>query len=199
MTIGPAKFYGRPIVKYWLVAVTLFFSHYPLANDFPFKIHDEADVIYTRDKRLENYQLALGIYKKVRNRWQPEKGFKLSGKLKGQTLELSESYDPKEVFNFYLRQLPSQLTTTLFFCESRDCGDSSVWANSHFNVRQLYGLDRFQFYGVYQSRLKIDSQIRYITLYTVRRGNNRVYAHIDIFLPDSAESNPRSEFSTDST
>lgn len=185
------------MVRYWLVAVTLFFSHYSLANDFPFNIHDEADVIYTRDKRLENYQLALGIYKKVGNRWQPEKGLRLSGTLKGQTIELSENYDPEEVFNFYLRQLTPQSTATLFFCESRACGESSVWANNHFNVRQLYGLDRFQFYGVYQSRLKTDSQIHYITLYTVRRGNNRVYAHIDIFLPDSAEGNSRSDLPTD--
>ena len=184
-------------MRYWLVAVTLFFSHYPLADDFPFNIHDEADVIYTRDKRLENYQLALGIYKKVRNRWQPEKGARLSGKLKGQTVELPESYDLEEVFDFYQRQLTSQSTTTLFFCESRDCGNSSVWANSHFNVRQLYGLDRFQFYGVYQLRFGADSQIHYVTLYTVRRGNNRIYAHIDIFLPDAAESNPKSELLAD--
>jgi hypothetical protein len=168
----------------WLMVVVALFSSSLWAADLFFDIHDQARVLYVTEKRLENYTLALGTYRKTRNRWHPEESLHLAGKLKSRTLELSENYDAAEVFEFYRRQLLPQKTSVLFFCESRDCGSSNAWANNHFNIRQLYGLDQFQFYGVYQWRLEPDSPIHYITLYTVRRGNGRVCAQIDVFLPD---------------
>ena len=171
-------------MKCWFVAVAIFCSGSLWATDLSFDIHDQAYTIHAKEKKLENYRLALGIYKKTRNRWQPESSRRLAGKLNSQTIELSENYDPEEVFNFYRKQLLPQQTSILFSCKSRDCGSSNVWANNHFGIRQLYGLDQFQFYGVYQWQLEPDSPTHYITLYTVRRGNNRVYAQIDIFIPD---------------
>jgi hypothetical protein len=171
-------------VKSWLIIVTVFFSSALQATDFSFVIHHEAQEIYVKEERLQDYRLALGTYKKIRSRWLPEDSRRLTGKLKSRTLELSKNYNAAEVFNFYRRQLLPQQTSTLFFCEARNCGSSNVWANNHFKIYQLYGLDRFQFYGVYQWQLKPDSPAHYITLYTVRRGNGRVYAQIDVFLPD---------------
>ena len=173
-------------VRRWFIVVALFFSHMLWASSFPLVIHHQADTIYSEEKTLQRYSLALGIYKKIDNRWQPEESLRLkAGKLTRYTLTLDENYSAEEVFAFYHQQLPAQQVSTLFTCEGRDCGSSNVWANNHFKIRQLYGLDQFQFYGVYQWQSESTSPVHYITLYAVRRGNGRIYTQIDIFSPDN--------------
>jgi Domain of unknown function (DUF4892) len=187
---------GLSLVKCWLTIVTALLISSSLSAaervvDFSFVTHHEAQNIYAKEERLQDYRLALGTYKKRRSQWLPEDSRHLTGKLKSQTLEFSKSHNAAEIFEFYRRQLLPQQTSTLFSCEARGCGSSNVWANNHFKIYQLYGLDQFQFYGVYQWQLKPDGPIHYITLYTVKRGNDRVYAQTDVFLPDEPTASPR--------
>lgn len=140
--------------------------------------YDQSRVLNQAERDTLNYRLALAPYKKRQNRWQPELERRLKGYLYSETHELSSGFDEQEVFDFYKSQIPDT-AQVLFSCERRDCGESNNWANDHFRVKQLYGLDQFQFYAVYQ----LDEK-QYITLYVVRRGNRRVYAHIDILLED---------------
>lgn len=144
-----------------------------------FLFYDQARLLYKQERDTLNYRLALAPYKKRQNRWQPEKEIRLQGRLYSETHELQSGFDELEVFEFYQRQIPST-AKMLFNCERRDCGESNNWANDHFRIKQLYGLDQFQFYSVYQ----LDEN-QYITLYVVRRGNRRVYVHIEtlVFKP----------------
>ena len=180
-------------MKFWPIVLAALASDSLLAIDFSFITHREGRPLYAVAEQRQDYVVALDIYKKTQNRWRPQDSRRLAGQLQRQTVALPRDHDTAEVFNFYRRQLLPQHTSTLFFCRARDCGNSSVWANNHFNIRQLYGLDQFQFYGVYQWQLKPDSTIYYITLYTVRRGNGRIYAQVDVFLPDAIDSQGSAE------
>ncbi|MBQ0785567.1 MAG: DUF4892 domain-containing protein, partial [Amphritea sp.] len=65
----------------------------------------------------------------------------------------------------------------LFQCSSRQCGSSNQWANNYFKVAELYGIDRTQFF------LSATTGNMQLALYTVKRGNRRVYIQLDLIAP----------------
>jgi len=143
-----------------------------------FTPYDQAIILYLSERDTLIYSLALAPYKKRQNRWQPEQAMRLRGRLYSETHELGSGFDEQEVFEFYQSQIPNT-AKELFKCERRDCGESNNWANDHFRIKQLYGLNQYQFYSVYQLE-----ENQYITLYVVRRGNRRVYTQIEILIND---------------
>jgi hypothetical protein len=164
-------------MNFYLLAVLLISVSLPSHGaDFPLYAFDQARVIEEEQRQVSSYRLALGLYVKRQNRWQPEVEKRLRGYLQRQTHEFSAGFDELEIFQFYRDQLP-EAVKILFECERRDCGESNNWANDHFRIKQLYGLNQHQFYGVYQ----IDAQ-KYLSLYTVRRGNRRIYTQIDFLV-----------------
>tara|TARA_Y100001933_G_scaffold203334_1_gene205382 strand:- start:643 stop:1560 length:918 start_codon:yes stop_codon:yes gene_type:complete len=66
----------------------------------------------------------------------------------------------------------------LFRCAGRSCGRSNDWANQIFEQAVLYGPDANQRYSARQWRDRL------VALYVVERGNQRVYAHLDILTPE---------------
>lgn len=133
-----------------------------------------------RDSRQEDqYVLALGVYKKVGGRWQADKSQQLSGLLERTTLELPTDHSAEKGFGFYKDQLSKYKPREIFYCQARDCGTSNSWANNHFKILQLYGLDRYQFYGAYEIT-NADVKPVYVVLYAVTRGNKRTYVQLDI-------------------
>jgi hypothetical protein len=138
--------------------------------------YDQSKIINQEQSNTLNYQLALAPYKKRQNRWRPDKAIRLQGHLYRETHELMAGFDEQDVYAFYKSQVPSA-AELLFECRRRDCGESNNWANDHFNIKQLYGSDQYQFYSVHQLG---DDQ--YISLYVVRRGNRRVYTQIETLI-----------------
>ena len=139
--------------------------------------YDGARLLQEQQQIVNNYVLALSTYEKRENRWQPERALRLQGQLQRTTWELPAGTDEQRVIAFYRQQLP-ETAQSLFVCEGRDCGESNNWANDHFGIKQLYGLDQYQSYGAYQ----LDNG-DYLSLYIVRRGNRRVYIHIETLTP----------------
>jgi len=146
------------------------------AQPIQFIPYDQAKVINKEQSDTLNYLLALEPYKKRQNRWQAEKSIRLQGRLYRETHELASGFDEKDVYDFYKNQVPNT-AKLVFECFRRDCAESNNWANDHFKIKQLYGLDEYQFYSVHQLG---DDQ--YITLYVVRRGNRRVYTQIETLV-----------------
>lgn len=137
--------------------------------------YDNARVLERQQRQSLNYLLALSPYKKRANRWRPETALRLQGQLFQETHEVPSGYDELDVLAFYQSQISAQ-AELLFECDGRDCGESNSWANDHFRIKQLYGLDQYQFYRVY----KADNA--YTTLYVVRRGNRRVTVQLDTLV-----------------
>src|SRR5690625_6657662 len=77
---------------------------------------------------------------------------------------------------FYREQLQGFSSRLLFSCSARECGSSSRWANQHFGVIQLHGLEQYQYYAVYE--INHAQRAYYVTLYAVQRGNRRVYLQV---------------------
>lgn len=144
-----------------------------------------ARALVREHKQDTGYTLALGTYKKVRGTWTPDREQRVQGDVSRRTLELPPEFSAREGYDFYLQQLQQFPVRELFVCRERECGSSNTWANTHFQVIQLYGLDQHQYYGVYE--ITTDEKVYYASLYSVRRGNRRVYVQLDLVQSGIAE------------
>jgi len=146
----------------------------------------EARALVREHKKDHRYDLALGTYKRVRGTWTPDREQRVRGDVSRRTLELPSELSAREGYQFYRDQFEQHPVRELFSCRERECGSSTVWANQHFGVIQLHGLDQHQYYGVYE--ITVDDQVYYASLYSVRRGNRRVYLQLDLVRTQAAES-----------
>lgn len=149
---------------------------------FTFSLSPQANVLYQTTAQVDDYIIALDKYKKSNNRWMPERLRREQGQLTRYTIEHPKSYREEDIFNFYRDQIP-QVAELLFACESRACGESNNWANDHFGIKQLYGTNTSQSYAVF-----ILQANTYITIYTVRRGNRRLYTQLEVLLTHNQSS-----------
>lgn len=165
--------------------VVVFFSVATASMAAPLELqtYHNARILFESKTQTDEYLFALGSYKKVAGAWRLDRQQRLSGNLERFTLELPEGHSAKNGFDFYLDQLQNFNFRELFHCQSRDCGTSNSWANNHFKILQLYGLDQFQYYGAYEVTTADDKPF-YISLYAVQRGNKRVYMQVDILHID---------------
>lgn len=155
------------------------------AQQLMLKDYPDARVVFKSQERLSDYRLALGSYRKTQDAWQPVRQQRLSGQLTRYTLELPPNHSELAGFEFYREQLNDLRHRELFSCHARDCGASNTWANNHFKIIQLYGLDQYQHYAALE--VLTDSPTPYyVSIYSVRRGNKRVYVQVDILHSDKA-------------
>ncbi|WP_062062130.1 DUF4892 domain-containing protein [Cellvibrio sp. OA-2007] len=154
------------------------------AADLPIQNYHNARVIFQSNADADEYLLALGSYKKIAGSWRVDRQQRLSGRLARYTLELPEGHSASNGFDFYLDQLQNFNFRELYHCNGRDCGTSNSWANNHFKIQLLYGLDQFQQYGAYEVTTADETPF-YVALYAVQRGNKRVYLQLDVLHVDS--------------
>lgn len=133
-------------------------------------------VSYSQEK-VPEYALATGPMKKVEGVIAPEKSESLKGLLTRITYRVPDTHTPENIFAYYLSNLQSIEADILFQCSSRQCGSSNQWANNYFEVAELYGIDRTQFY------LSATTGNMQLALYAVKRGNRRVYIQLDLIVP----------------
>lgn len=153
------------------------------ATELVLQEYPGARVVFRSQEQTEEYHLALGSFRKTEGSWQPERQQRLRGKLTRMTQELPETHSARAGFDFYLEQLKQLNRRELFSCSARDCGASNTWANNHFKIIQLYGLDQYQYYGAYEVMTESPTSY-YVSIYAVQRGNKRVYVQVDILHSD---------------
>lgn len=162
-----------------LVLVFILLCAAPSLIALPLVTFSDAKLIFESRERAEHYRLGLGSIEKINSRWSLEREQRLSGDLARQTFEISEENSAEEVFEYYRQQLLQVGGRELFYCRSRSCGSSNAWANSHFHIKQLYGLDSEQYYSAFEVIAADDTRF-YVSLYGVRRGNKRNYLQVDV-------------------
>ncbi|MCF7203474.1 DUF4892 domain-containing protein [Pseudomonas oligotrophica] len=104
-----------------------------------------------------------------------------SGQLTAITYRLPDSHSGIEAFEQARRHLLEQGGELLYWCEGRDCGSSSLWANSIFGRAMLYGPEAQQAYLLARLPEAADSLV---ALYGITRGNGRPYLHVEQLQPD---------------
>lgn len=166
-----------------LLFIFIGIAHSGWAADSKLQQYPNARIIFETKGEVKDYILALGSYKKINGIWQVDRQVRLSGQQERYTLELPEGHSAENGFDFYFDQLNNYNLRELFYCKARDCGTSNSWANNHFKILQLYGLDQYQHYGAYEITTA-DEKPFYATIYTVRRGNKRVVAQVDVLYLD---------------
>lgn len=142
-------------------------------------------VLFDKRNNDTRYQLALGAIERIDGRWQPESSRSFQGDLRQRTLEFDADKSVDSLFKRYQLLLEQQGAQLLFECRGRDCGRSNNWANGFFRVPQLYGREDSQ--RLLSLWLPGKQGQSYITLYMVRRGNDRIYLQQDQLRVSSAE------------
>ncbi|WP_282341819.1 MULTISPECIES: DUF4892 domain-containing protein [Pseudomonas] len=96
------------------------------------------------------------------------------------TYELPAEHTSEQAFTQARRALQQQGGHLLYWCEERDCGSSSLWANAVFGSSKLYGPDDRQAYALVRLSVgEIDDRL--VALYAITRGNRRAYLHVEQF------------------
>lgn len=151
-------------------------SDYPLLKRFPLSWIEGY-----QQRQTPEYLLMLSELKKVNNVVVADRRKPLEGELTRITYRIPEPHLPADAYNHFLQQIEAEGGEILYRCSGRDCGSSHYWANDFFGISQLYGLDRTQYYLA--AKLGND----YLALYTVQRGNRRVYLQLDIIAAQGAD------------
>lgn len=139
------------------------FERFPRSTIVQYKVIENAD-----------YRFVLGGLEKINGVIAPEKEERLSGKLFQLTYRIPQNHSSDEAFQFFSAQLEKQGATEQFNCQGRACGSSNQWANTIFKYSRLYGIDTTQRVASF----KLNQ--RYFALYSVQRGNKKVYLRLDV-------------------
>lgn len=99
------------------------------------------------------------------------------GRLRALTYRLPDEHSPREALESARHHLLEQGAQLLFWCEGRDCGSSSLWANQIFGNATLYGPEERQSYLLLQ--LAEPQHDSLVALYGITRGNRRSYLHVE--------------------
>ncbi len=141
-------------------------------------------IIQYEAPRQVDHRLILGGLKKIDGSLQPEREERLMGTLTRVTYQVSEDYDLSAVLAHWQDQIFGPERDLLFQCQGRACGSSNFWANRVFGIPVLYGPDGQQQYEV--TRDVRDEEHVFTVFYLIRRGNRRIYAHLEEFRVPSA-------------
>lgn len=134
------------------------------------QVPPRAEVVERSSDRVQDYRIPLSALQDSGRDIRVDQLETLSGTRERLTLKLPRDTDVDQVFN-QLKQADA-----VFECAARSCGRSNIWANNLYQIRQLYGRDRFQRYQA----VAVPGGWR--TLYVIERGNRDVYAHIEQVL-----------------
>ncbi|RMF15150.1 MAG: DUF4892 domain-containing protein [Gammaproteobacteria bacterium] len=124
-------------------------------------------------RTVADYRIVLsGVYP---GRGEPrlDREQRASGEVSRQTLEITSDRSPREVFEHYRAEAEKEGFSLVFECHGRDCGDSATWSADIFARSELYGFMRDQHFFTAVNR----DLTEVLMFYTIRRGNQKVYAH----------------------
>lgn len=140
---------------------------FPRAEIVDYRQQDNAERLYP--------QSAL---RRISGRLRVDAEIDAVGRLTALTYELPEGHGSGEAFAQARTALLGQGVQVLHWCEGRECGASSLWANEVFGNSRLYGPDEQQAYLLLQ--LAAPRQNSLLALYAVTRGTRRGYLHVEL-------------------
>ncbi|MCK5893988.1 MAG: DUF4892 domain-containing protein [Endozoicomonadaceae bacterium] len=139
--------------------------------------YPNAEIVRYAYGKKTNYPLVGSAVKKVNGIVRADEEYRLDGQWLRIIYLLPEGHTSDAGFQYFSDRLKQLKVEAIYQCENRHCGRSNLWANTVFEEANLYGLDKEQFYSL--SARQVDGKTEYYVLYTVRRGNRRVYAMVD--------------------
>lgn len=144
-------------------------------SDYP-----HAKVVSTREQSTLERTYPLDAIRRISGRLRTSNPIIATGQMSAVTYQLPETHTGIEAFDTARNQLSETGAELLFWCEGRECGSSSLWANDIFQRASLYGPEAQQAYLL--ARLADDAETL-VALYGITRGNGRPYLHVEQFSP----------------
>ncbi len=153
---------------------------YAVAAELAIKAYPRAEVAQEQVQPDVEYAMVIGSIRRINNQVRAEREVLAEGELVRISWRIPEGHSARDAMTHAAAQLQQHPHTTLFFCEGRECGSSSLWANQVLDYSRLYGPEDNQLYLAL--RLDDDPQ-RFVSLYAITRGNREVYLHMDQLTP----------------
>lgn len=153
----------------------------PGSADLPFLTRfPEARILDYAQRSATERLYPLDGLRRISGRLRMDGQVVADGALTAITYRLPDHHSGLEAFTLARRQLLADEAQLLFWCEGRDCGSSSLWANSIFDKSTLYGPEGNQ--GYLLARLP-GTPDRLLALYAITRGNGRAYLQVEALEP----------------
>lgn len=136
-----------------------------------------AEIIDYRSEDSVERLYPQGALRRISGRLRVDAEVGAVGHLQVRTYELPRGHSSAEAFAQARQTLLAQGARALHWCEGRECGASSLWANSVFGNARLYGPDDQQAYLLLQRAAPHQDTL--LALYAITRGNRRAYLHVE--------------------
>ncbi|MDY7560579.1 DUF4892 domain-containing protein [Pseudomonas sp. 10B1] len=167
-----------------LLSTLLFAADVPGSHDLEIvpRVLDSEIVDY-RPPMDQQRIYPLGSVRKVSGQLRFEGQVAAKGLATAVTYELPAGHTSDEAFTAAREGLQKQGAELLYWCQARDCGESSLWANEVFGNSKLFGADDQQAYLLLRLAAPKDDTL--VALYGITRGNRRAYLHVEQFDSDA--------------
>lgn len=146
-----------------------------------FQRYAQSKIVAYKQLITSDYLLALGAPKTVNGVMTLDYSERLAGDLTRITYRAPDDYSSEQMFKHFTSQLNQSPYKVLFECHARECGNSNQWANRILNILKLYGPERYQHYMAVQ--VETQQGPVFVVLYSIKRGNKRVYTQLDVLQP----------------
>lgn len=158
----------------------VFAADVPGSHDLPLvpRLADAQIVDYRPLAELERIY-PMGSIRRISGQLRFDGQVGARGKATSVTYELPPEHSSTEAFTAAREALQKQGAELLFWCQARDCGESSLWANEVFGNAKLFGADDQQAYLLLRLAAPQDNSL--VALYSITRGNRRAYLHVEQF------------------
>ena len=144
-------------------------------RDVP-RLADAQIIAYAEHPEVERIY-PMGSIRKISGRLRYEAQVNTRGQTTAITYELPAERSSNEAFTAAREALQAKGAELLFWCQARDCGESSLWANEIFGNSKLVGADDQQSYLLLRKAAPQDNQL--VALYGITRGNRKAYLHVE--------------------
>lgn len=161
-----------------LAASTLLASATLWADSLPVPV--DARIVDHRPAVEQERVYPLGPLRKISGRLRVDDKVESRGQVSSTTYELPVERSAREAFTRARETLQQEGGYPLFWCQGRDCGEASLWANYVFANARLNGGDERQAFILL--RRSADQADTLVALYSVTRGNRRAYLHVEEFV-----------------
>ncbi|MDH1100891.1 DUF4892 domain-containing protein [Pseudomonas mosselii] len=143
----------------------------------------DARVVDQRPAVEQERVYPLGPLRKISGRLRVDDKVESRGEVSSVTYELPVERSAREAFTSAREALQQEGGYPLFWCQGRDCGEASLWANDVFANARLNGGDEQQAFILL--RRSAEQADTLVALYSVTRGNRRAYLHVEEFVAGS--------------
>jgi len=125
----------------------------------------------------------LGALRKISGKLRMDGQVSARGQVSAVTYELPEAQSANQAFTIAREALQAGGAHTLYWCQARDCGESSLWVNDIFDGARLSGADDQQAFVLLRQAAPDDNTLT--AVYAITRGNRRGYLHVETFVADA--------------